>query len=136
MKTFKQFKKDLSETSDLPRSESEKRFIRKHTDNIEVNDVIKNPKTSKQKDRTRKADLEVGEDESVYEENLSESKVVGKGLAHFTNGENHNVTSEEEKLINNLFSELSGKNKKTMEKTLKGSKKGYMEILKFAKEVE
>ena len=74
------------------------------------------------------------DDDAVYEEvELEEAKFV-PGNMKLKDGSSVKVSNDDVKALAGLFAELTGSNKKKMEDRMMSDKKGFGEILKFAKE--
>lgn len=127
---------EFEEAVNEPKSPDEKRFKDKHViDKKDHPEAEESQFTSTAKKAKRKADREEGEDEKVYEEveYFDEAKFV-PGNMKLSDGSSVKVSREDAKALDELFNQLSGSNKKKMEDRMMESKKGFEEILKFAKE--
>lgn len=123
MKTFRQ----LFETTEPLKPGPEKRFKDKHT--VVISDPVEH---GPPKDVTRKvkrfADREEGMDKAVYESVMKAGQVLKLG-----DNSTVNVSKQDALLLNNLWGELQGDNKKRMEERLLKDKKSFNEVLAFAK---
>ena len=125
---------EVEETVTLQsRSKDEKDFIKTHAvDKKDHPEAEESQFTSKAKKAKRKADHE--DDDAVYEEvELEEAKFV-PGNMKLKDGSSVKVSKDDVKALAGLFDELTGSNKKKMEDRMMSDKRGFGEILKFAKE--
>lgn len=125
---------EVEETVTLQnRSKDEKDFIDTHVvDKKDHPEAEESQFTSKAKKAKRKADHK--DDDAVYEEvELEEAKFV-PGNMKLKDGSSVKISKDDAKALADLFDELTGSNKKKMEDRMMSDKKGFGEILKFAKE--
>ena len=61
-------------------------------------------------------------------------EAYSRGSLKLSDNSSVSLTNEDAKVLNSLFNGLNDKNKTKMENTLKSDKKGFNEILSFAKE--
>ena len=128
MKTFK----EILETVEPPKSKDEQDFVDTHPI-MKFKYTHKKDDVKPKKDKSRLADYQTGEDEKVYEEtDLSEQIKAGK--MKLNDGKTVSVSKSEAKILNDLLSSLTEKNRNTMMDILERDQKGFDEILKFAKE--
>lgn len=124
---------EIEETVNPPKSEDEQAFVDKHVvDKKDHPEAEEDQFTSNKKKTKRTADREEGEDEAVYEE-LDEA-TFKPGNMKMKDGSSVKISMQDAKTLSTLFSELTGSNKKKMEDRMMSGKKGFEEILKFAKE--
>lgn len=124
MKTYAQFMVEVSQ----PKSEVENDFIDKH--GFEFTDhpaSEESQHTSDMKKAKRKADYEEGGDEEIYES-------VKSGSVKLDDGSKVMLSDKEADMVNSLLNGLSSNGKSKMEADMNKNKKGFMEVLNFAKE--
>lgn len=124
MKTFRQ----LFETTEPLKPGPEKKFKDKHVVDVIDPENAGAPKTDTIKKLKRFADREEGGDKAVYESVMKAGQVLKLG-----DNSTVNVSKQDASLLNNLWSELEGDNKKRMEERLLKDKKSFNEVLAFAK---
>jgi hypothetical protein len=141
MKTLR----DIIETVERPKSKDEQDFVDKHVvvkqDHPEAEE---GQFTSKKKKAKRLADNSEKESEKVYESSIKrfsqfmESselvESVKAGSMKLKDGANVKLDKDAAEAINSLVSSMSSANKKKMHQRMMDSKKGFDEIVKFAKE--
>lgn len=131
MKTFKQLVNEVAE----PKGGDEKRFKAKHVAAKHSHPAAEDDqfvaKTTKKK---RAADHDKGEDEEVYEEVEHILEDMFAGLHKLKDGSSVRISSEQSKILSSLFKELKGSNREKMKEKMMSGKKGFNEILAFAKE--
>lgn len=69
----------------------------------------------------------------LVKESLDEATI--SNVMKLNDGGSVNVSKDEQKMLNALYKNLKGSNKSKMEETMLRDKKGFQEILRFAKEV-
>lgn len=133
MKTFRQLVNEVAE----PKGGDEKNFKDKHIvakyPHPRAEDeqfVAKNVK----KDKSKKASYEEGEDEEVYEEVEYIDEDMFTGLQRLKDGSSVRISKEDNEVLVSLFKELKGSNREKMKEKMMSGKKGFNEILSFAKE--
>lgn len=133
MKTFRQIINEIAE----PKGGDEKRFKDKHIvakySHPKAEDgqfVAKNVK----KDKSKAASYEEGEDEEVYEEVEQIDEDMFTGLQKLKDGSSVKISKEDNDVLTTLFKELKGSNREKMKEKMMSGKKGYNEILAFARE--
>lgn len=132
----------IREAVDKPRSEDEQRFIDKHVvDKKDHPEAEESQFTSKSKKAKRKADREEGNDAAVYEEHLlgfssfiSLEESVKPGKMTLKDGSSVMISKEDASAIKSVMGSMSGSSKKKMHEKMMKDKKGFEEIVKFAKE--
>ena len=144
MKTLQEI---IAEAVANPRSEDEQAFIDKHiVDKKDHPEAEESQFTSKAKKAKRVADREKEEEEEVYEsrfvsfssffkldsEELTEAMKAGMLKLH--DGTQVKVDKKDAAAIESLMKTMSSSNKRKMEERMMKSKKGFDEIVKFAKE--
>lgn len=129
MKTFKQ----LVETVEAPRSESERAFIKKHV--VQVIDQTQGKvETKVSKDKTRKADYQDGEDALIYEdidslvqEALLEGINFKVGSYRFDDGSNRTITRGDIEKLEKVYA--SSVDKLGVEKAAKSSRDEFEKLI-------
>ena len=68
-------------------------------------------------------------------ESVNPVKNLKSGMVSLNDGTSAKITKQEEEALKNLYSQVNPSNRKKMEETMLQNKKGFGEILNFAKEV-
>ncbi len=138
MKTIKEILNEVAE----PKPEGEKRFKAKHVTFKRMHPAATEYqfKGYGEKDTTRNADYQDGEDEMVYESAdlfaLLEAKKLSAGKLELEDGTYVQVKKDDADYLNHLFETLSTSNRKRMESEMKRNQAGFDRILEFAREVQ